>query len=223
MRHVQRSSINKLAPILSALGPDLRIENAQQGEIIYHQGDVANYLFVLLTGQLRFYATALNGKEATVSIVSAVDIFGEKALEQDSTRSVSAIAISPVELVRIDSETACRLVNNHAPTRIYLLSRLISRIAAYEETLINCLVDNSERRLVRALLLLSGSDLNPRVTNSIQGVSQSVLAEMVGTTRPRVNQFMSKFRRLGLIEYDGNKLYIKPQIVSVLTKDPDQR
>jgi CRP-like cAMP-binding protein len=185
------------------------------GEFIFRQGDVADALFLIIRGRVRLSVTAPNGKEATVTLLGPEELFGEQSLSERRRRSVSARAGSDTEVTRIMAATICSLVEQDRQVAKFILARLAARLDRYEEFLVHHIVSNSERRLARVLLQLAryeGKSAKPKV---IEDVSQELLAEMVGTTRSRINGFMTKFRRLGYVAYSGNRISVHPSLIRV--------
>jgi CRP-like cAMP-binding protein len=155
-----------------------------------------------------------SGKEAVVALLDGGDFFGEGCLAGQNRRMATATAMTPVTVVAVQKDEMAGRLHESPGFSDRFLSHMLARNIRIEEDLIDQLFNSSEKRLARALLLLAryGGEHSERV---IPKVSQEVLAEMVGTTRSRVNFFMNKFRKLGLIEYNG-ELRINSSLLSVV-------
>jgi CRP-like cAMP-binding protein len=201
--------------LANAKGPGVAQIVFRRGEFIFRQGDAADALFLLLRGRVRLSVTAPNGKEATVALLSPEELFGEQCLLERQTRSVSARAGSDTAVTKILAATVTSWLEEDRQLAKFVLERMAARLARYEESLVHHIVSNSERRLARVLLQLAryqGKSTKPKV---IEDVSQELLAEMVGTTRSRINGFMTKFRRLGYVAYSGNRIVVHPSLIRV--------
>jgi len=202
---------------LKVEGPGRTRNTLRRGEFVFRQGEAADAIFLIIRGGIRLSVTAPNGKDATVALLGPEEWFGEQCLSERKLRTVSARAVSETEVVKIMAATISPLLEQDGQLAKFLLTRMVARLARYEESLVQHIVSNSERRLARILLQLAkyeGKSAKPKV---IQDVSQELLAEMVGTTRSRVNGFMTKFRRLGYIEYSGNKILVHPLLTKVFS------
>jgi CRP-like cAMP-binding protein len=157
------------------------------------------------------------GKEAVVAMLGPGDFFGEGALTGQALRMGTATAVMPSTVLRIQKAAMAQLLRNEAEFSSVFISYMLTRNMRIEADLIDQLFNTSEKRLARTLILLSryGHADAPR---TIPKISQETLAEMVGATRSRVNFFMNKFRKLGLIEYNGH-LKINPSLLSVVLHD----
>jgi CRP-like cAMP-binding protein len=160
------------------------------------------------------------GKEAIVAIRGPDEFCGEGALTGKPLRLATTITMSPCEIIRLEKNTIVRLLHQDQEFADYFLDHLLTRTSRVEEDLADQLFSSSEMRLARALLLLAnfGNDLGPEPIPV--KVNQETLAALIGTTRPRVNVFMNKFRKLGLIKYNG-KLEVKKALLNfVLNERP---
>jgi CRP-like cAMP-binding protein len=191
-----------LAKFLSTKGRGRKLVSFHKKQTIFAQGDRSDAVFYIRRGRIRLTVVAENGKEATIAILGEGDYFGEGCLTKQPRRICFASAMSDSSMMRITKQTmldALRREHNFSNT---FLSYLLRRNIRYEEDLVDQLFNSSEKRLARILLLLShfddkrGSDIAPKI-------SQETLAQMIGTTRSRVNFFMNRFRKLGLIDYNG--------------------
>ncbi len=198
-------------------GPGRKLLRVQRGEIIFRQGDPADSIYFIVAGRVRLSVTDLNGKQATLGLLGPNDLFGQQCLMFGrKTRLMTAQAAAASELVKVQLETISRLLERDSGVAKFVLRDTVVRLVGYEEALVHQIINNSERRLARVLLRLAkydGTKLRPKV---IEGISQEVLAEIVGASRPKINGFMNKFRHLGHIEYSSNRIVVRPSLVSIL-------
>jgi CRP/FNR family cyclic AMP-dependent transcriptional regulator len=179
------------------------LSHYKENQIIYAQGDTADSVYYIHTGKVKVTVISKLGKEAIVAIRGPDEFCGEGALTGKPLRLATVTTMSTCEIIRLEPETIVRLLHENQEFADYFLEHLLTRAARVEADLVDQLFSSSEMRLARALLLLAnyGNDLGqePIPVN----VNQDTLAAMIGTTRPRVNFFMNKFRKLGLIKYNG--------------------
>lgn len=189
-----------------------------RGSTIFSQGDRAAHVLYIQDGAVRLSVLSQTGKEAVVGILGPGDFFGEGCLAGQSVRMGTAKAVASSTILSIEKAQMVRVLHDQPDLADRFLSHVLSRNIRIEEDLVDQLFNSSEKRLARALLLLAryGKDETPM--RDIPRLSQEVLAEMVGTTRSRVNFFMNKFRRLGFIEYNGG-IQIKKSLLSVVLHD----
>src|SRR6266403_1055692 len=170
------------------------------GQTIFSQGDLAETLMYIQSGRVKLSVTSKTDKEPIVAILGPGEFFGEVCLGSQHIRVRTATAIAPTVLRVIERNEMLRALRADQALSYAFLSYTLSRNIRLEEDLVDQVSQYSERRLARALLLLAGNG-NQRKRHSFAGISQGTLATMIGTTRSRVNVFMNKFRKLGLIKY----------------------
>jgi CRP/FNR family transcriptional regulator, cyclic AMP receptor protein len=187
-------------------------------QAIYTQGDPANHLFYLRKGGVKLSVVSSQGKEAVVALLGPGDLFGEGCITSQPLRMGTATTILPSSVLRIGKTEIATLLHKNRRFSDHFVSYLISHLSKVEEDLIDQLFNSSEKRLARALLLLSdyGKEGKPKAVSL--PVSQETLAEMIGTTRPRVSSFMNKFRKLGFIKYNGG-LQVNSSLLNVILHD----
>ncbi len=192
----------------------------EENQIVYSQGDFADCVLYIHSGKVKVTVVSRFGKEAVVAIRGPDEFCGEGALTGMPLRLSTVTTMSACEIVRLDKETLIRLLHQNAEFADYFLTHLLTRTARVEADLVDQLFNSSEMRLARALLLLSnyGNDLVPEPLPV--RVNQETLAALIGTTRPRVNFFMNKFRKLGLIKYNGRLEVQKALLNFVLNERP---
>jgi CRP-like cAMP-binding protein len=185
---------------------------------IFAQGDAADSVFYIQKGKVKLIVVAQSGKEATIGILNKGDFFGEGCLTGQPSRMCSAVAITDCEVMRIDKKSMMDVIHRERAFSDMFVAYLLTRNIRYQEDLVDQLFNSSEKRLARILLLLAhfGKDGKPEV--AIPKISQETLAEMVGTTRGRVSFFMNRFRRLGLIRYNG-ELEVHSSLLNVVLHD----
>jgi CRP-like cAMP-binding protein len=203
---------------LDSAGVSRRIVRIKPQTSVFAQGAQANGIFYLQTGGVKLSVLSAAGKEAVVAMLGPGDFFGEGALAGQPVRMSTATAVEPSTLLRIPKREMVRLLHTHPKFSDRFIAHMLARNIRIEEDLVDQLFNSSERRLARMLLLLAryGQDDAPK--RPLPKLSQETLAEMVGTTRSRVNFFMNKFRRMGFIEYNGG-LKINASLLSILLHD----
>jgi CRP/FNR family cyclic AMP-dependent transcriptional regulator len=183
--------------------------------VIYAQGDPANSILYLQKGGVKLSVVSSTGKEAVVGVLGPGDFFGEGCLAGQSVRMGTATAIVPTTVLRVDKKRMLRLLHEQHGMSDLFISYILEKNIRIEEDLVDQLFNSSEKRLARTLLLLARYGKPDKPQRVLPKLSQEVLAEMVGTTRSRVNFFMNKFRKLGFIEYNGG-LQVNSSLLSVV-------
>ena len=188
---------------------------------IYRQGDPADSVFFLRRGKVKHAVTSKQGKEAIVALLGAGDFFGEGSLAGRPLRIGTATAMTDCTLVKIEKPLMARMLHEQHDISEVFVTHLLSRSLRFEEDLIDQLFNSSEKRLARALLLLSRFGKEGHSESVLPRVNQEHLAQMVGTTRSRVSHFMNKFRNLGFVDYDGaaGGLRVHSGLLSVVLHD----
>lgn len=179
-----------------------RIESFATGGTIFSQGDTAETLMYIQRGRVKLSVASKTDKEPIVAILGPGEFLGEECLGNQNIRRRTATALAPTVLQAIERDEMIRALHADHALSYCFLSYLLSRKIRLEEDLIDQVSQGCERRLARALLLLSGNG-RERKLHGFDGITQGTLALMIGTTRPRINMFMSKFRMLGFIQYRG--------------------
>jgi CRP/FNR family cyclic AMP-dependent transcriptional regulator len=190
----------------------VQLRRSQQA---YAQGDPATSVMYIQEGKVKLSVVNDFGKEAIVAILGPGDFFGEGCLAGQSVRMGTATALIPTTVSVIQKNDMMRAIHSERTFPDRFMSHLLSRRLRTEEDLIDHLFNSSEKRLARALLLLTGYGKQEPPQKALPKISQEMLAEMVGTTRPRINLFMNKFRKLGYVRYEDG-LHINPSLLNVL-------
>jgi len=186
--------------------------------VIFSQGDPATDVMYIQDGEVKLSVLSKTGREAVIAMLGPGDFFGEGCLAGQPMRMGTATAAAASTILTIDKTEMVRVLHDEPELSDRFLSHVLTRNIRIEEDLVDQLFNSSEKRLARALLLLARYGRDDTPVRSIPALSQEVLAEMVGTTRSRVNFFMNKFRRLGFIEYNGG-ITIKKSLLSVVLHD----
>jgi CRP-like cAMP-binding protein len=168
---------------------------------IFMQGAPAEAVYFLLQGKVEITVMSRDGKEAIVATLGAGEFFGEGCLTGQLVCMDTAVAIGECTLVSIEKSMMARLLHDEPALAHLFIAHLLSRIVRYEADLVDQMFNSGEKRLARMLLLLSHFGKDSRSEGVVAGINQEHLAQMVGTTRSRINMFMNKFRRLGFISY----------------------
>jgi CRP/FNR family transcriptional regulator, cyclic AMP receptor protein len=203
---------------LDSAGVSRRVVEYRRSQKIYSQGDPATSVMYIQKGGVKLSVVNEVGKEAVLAILGPGDFFGEGGLAGQSVRMGTATAITPMSLLVIERNEMIRVLHAEHAFSDRFVSYMLSRNVRIEEDLIDQLFNSSEKRLARTLLLLARYGKEPQPLKMLPTVSQEMLAEMIGTTRSRVNFFMNKFRKLGFIHYNGG-LQINTSLLSVVLHD----
>ena len=200
---------------LDSAGVARRVKAFKIAEIVYTQGDAAKSVLYLQEGGVKLSVVSEVGKEAVVAILGPGDFFGEGCLAGQSVRMGTATAITPSTVLVIEKSAMFKVLHEQHDLSDRFITFMLARNIRIEEDLIDQLFNSSEKRLARTLLLLARYGKEDEPHGLVPKVSQETLAEMVGTTRSRVNFFMNKFRKLGFIKYNGG-LQINTSLLSVV-------
>jgi CRP-like cAMP-binding protein len=187
---------------------------------IFVQGDPASSVLWVEKGVVRLSVLSHAGKEVVVALVEAGHFFGEGCLAGQSHRMATATAMTPCTVLAVERDEMMRRIHAEPAFADHFLAHMLTRNIRIEEDLVDQLLNSTEKRLARALLLLAHYG-QPTTHRELPRVSQEVLAEMVGTTRSRVNFFMTKFRRLGFIEYQAGTdgITVRNSLLGVVLRD----
>ena len=223
------AAIAKLKPtfnaqaFLDSAGIARKITEFQKGETIYSQGDPAKTVLYIQTGAVKLSVVSENGKEAVVATLKPGNFFGEGCLAGQLLRIGTATANAVCTILLIEKTEMIRVLHEEHELADRFLSYVLSRNIRIEEDLIDQLFNSSEKRLARTLLLLARYGKENQPQKVLAKVSQESLAQMIGTTRSRVNFFMNKFRKLGFIEYGDTEnnggLHVNSSLLSVVLHD----
>jgi len=194
------------------------VANYRKNEIVFSQGDPADAVFYVREGKIKLAVKSKQGKQAVVAILGGGEFFGEGCLNGQSLRLATARAMAESEVMRITKTEMVRVLHAEPAFAEMFIAHLLIRNSRIEEDLVDQLFNSSEKRLARTLLSLAnfGKDDAPQPVTA--KISQETLADIIGTTRPRVSFFMNRFRKLGFIDYNGD-LKINSSLLSVVLRD----
>ena len=207
-----------LHTFLESAGVSRRVVRFARDGRIFAQGAPATSVFYIRSGGVKLSVLSTAGKEAVVAMLGPGDFFGEGCLAGQPRRIGNATALGPTAVVRIGKDEMVRTLHQQPTLSDRFIAHMLARNIRIEEDLVDQLFNSSEKRLARTLLLLARYGEGAAPTRVLPKLSQETLAEMVGTTRSRVNFFMNKFRKLGFIEYNGG-LKINDALLSVVLHD----
>ena len=191
-----------------------------RGETIFSQGDACKDVMYIQAGGVKLSVLSKSGKEAVVAMLGPGDFFGEGCLAGQRVRMGSATAITPSTILLVRKEQMVGLLHKQRDMSDRFIAHMLARNVRIEEDLIDQLFNSSEKRLARTLLLLARYGQPHKPIRVVPQISQETLAEMVGTTRSRVNFFLNKFKKLGFIEYNGQlPITINSSLLSVVLHD----
>lgn len=200
---------------LDSAGVSRKAKDYRAGDTIFSQGEPAKSVMYVQAGGIKLSVTSKGGKQAVVAILGPGDFFGEGALAGQTVRMGKATAVSRSSVLVIDKAEMLKTLHEQHELSDRFIAFMLARNVRIEEDLIDQLFNSSEKRLARTLLLLARYGKEDQPHGVLPKVSQEMLAEMIGTTRGRVNFFMNKFRKLGFIKYNGG-LQINTSLLSVV-------
>jgi CRP/FNR family transcriptional regulator, cyclic AMP receptor protein len=209
------SPVFDVQQFLDSAGLGRKVAKFRGKETVFSQGDPAKNVLYIQEGGVKLTVVNTAGKEAVVAILGPGDFCGESCLADQSVCMVTATAIAPTTVLVIEKDAMIRVLHKEHAFSDQFIAYMLARNIRVEENLIDQLFNSSEKRLARTLLLLAryGTPGHPRKV--VPKVSQEMLAEMIGTTRARVNFFMNKFRKLGFIRYNG-EIHINDTLLNVV-------
>jgi len=207
-----------LETFLSGMDGGRTISKYRKDEAVFAQGDPANAVFYIRKGECKVTVVSEQGKEAVVAIHSKGDFFGEGCLNGHRRRLATVTAITASEIMRLEKATMVQVLHDQPKFSELFISYLVARNVRVEADLVDQLFNSSEKRLARLLLLMANFGKEGRPEPVLAKISQTTLAEMIGTTRSRVSFFMNKFRKLGFIDYNGD-LQVHNSLLNVILHD----
>ncbi len=188
-------------------------------DTIFVQGAPADSVLFLLRGKVKLAVTSYEGKEAIVGTLGSGEFFGEGCLAGQPLRMATAISEGDCTLVKVEKPIMARMLHEEQGLAEMFVTHLLSRNIRYEADLVDQLFNSGEKRLARILLLLSHFGKESTTETVVPGINQEILAQMVGTTRSRINFFMNKFRKLGFIDYNTREMTVHTGLRSVVLND----
>ena len=194
------------------------ISTFAKDDVVFQQGSPADSVYYVRRGAIKVVVTSTQGREAVIAILKPGEFFGEGCLIGQPLRLATATAVARSDVMRLAKAAMIRVLHDEPAFGEYFMAHLLTRNSRVEEDLVDQLFNSSEKRLARTLLLLSNLGKEGASQEISPKISQETLAEIIGTTRPRVNAFMNKFRKLGFIEYNGS-LKVHNSLLSVVLHD----
>jgi CRP/FNR family transcriptional regulator, cyclic AMP receptor protein len=198
-----KSPVFNVERFLDSAGVGRKINKFQANETLFTQGSPANSVMYLQEGGVKLTVVNESGKEAVVAILGPGDFLGEGCLAGELLCMATAMAIGPTTVLTIEKDEMTRALHGEHEFSDRFIAYMLARNLRVQQDLIDQLFNSSEKRLARTLLLLARYGAPGQPEKTLPKISQETLAEMIGTTRSRVNFFMNKFRKLGFIEYNG--------------------
>ena len=206
--------------LLAGIARGRTVVDCEANHAIYRQGEPADAVYFLLEGKGKLAVSSHDGKEAIVATLGPGEFFGEGCLAAQTVRTGSAVSGSQCTLARVEKAVMTRLLHEEPGLAEIFIAHLLTRIVRGEADLVDQIFNSSEKRLARMLLLLSHFGRDSTTETVVDGVNQEHLAQMVGTTRSRINFFMNKFRKLGYIDYTSDAgLAVHRGLLRVLKRD----
>ena len=203
---------------LRSAGTGKTIATYRAADVIFSQGDPSDSVLYIQEGAVKLSVLSHRGKEAVVGLLGPGDFFGERALTGHPVRLEAATAVAATTVLVIPKQQMVRLLHDQHALSDRFIAHMLARNIRIEEDLVDQLFNSSEKRLARTLLLLARYGKPEQTYRVLPRISQETLAEMIGTTRSRVNFFMNKFKKLGFIEYNGS-LKVNQSLLTVILHD----
>jgi len=203
---------------LDSAGVARKMKQFKRAEIIFSQGAAAESVMYIQDGGVKITAVSASGKEAIIAILGPGEFFGEGCLAGQTVRMGNATAVAPSTVLVIDKSEMQRVLHEQHALSDLFINFVLTRNIRVEEDLVDQLFNSTEKRLARTLLLLARYGKQDQPQRVLPKVSQETLAEMIGTTRTRVNLFMNKFRKMGFIKYNG-MIEVNTSLLSVVLHD----
>ena len=203
---------------LESAGLGRRVVSYGRKKVIFTQGDPCDSVLYLRSGRIQLSVVSHSGKEAVIATLEPGEFLGEGALAAQPVRLETATATMETTVLVIPKQRMVRLLHSHNALSDRFIAHMLARNSRLEADLVDQLFNSSEKRLARALLLIARYGQGDKSLGKVPKISQETLAEMVGTTRSRVNFFMNKFKKLGFIEYNGG-LKVNSALLTVVVHD----
>jgi CRP/FNR family cyclic AMP-dependent transcriptional regulator len=206
---------------LSKVNGERTVVEHRKNQIVYRQGDPADAVFYMQTGKAKVTVVSEQGKEAVVAVLGAGDFFGEGCLAGQLLRLATVATLTECAITRMPKTEIVSIIHTEPTFAELFISHLLTRNSRVEADLVDQLFNSSEKRLARTLLLLANFGKAGGPEPVLAKISQETLADMIGTTRSRVSFFMNKFRKLGLIDYNGQIEVHRSLLNLVLHEQPE--
>lgn len=220
MANKRRKSFNPQS-FLTEIGEGRTIDKYRKGQVVFSQGDRAGEVFYIIKGRVKVTVVSERGKERIIAINEANDLFGHRCLIGQSQRIATVTAMTECAIMRIQKAAIIRAIHQDPTFAEIFITHLVERFIRIEADLVDQLFNSSEKRLARLLLLLADCEQEGPPEPVPVRISQEVLAEKIGTTRARVSTFMSKFKKLGLIDCKGG-VHVHSSLLNLFLHDQPQ-
>ena len=207
-----------LQSFLAKVGEGASIGTYREDQVVFSQGDPADAVFYIESGKVKLTVISKQGKEAVVAMLGTNEFFGEGCLAGQTRRIATVTTMTESVIVRLEKPAIVRVIHQEPAFSEMFIAHLLARAIRVEADLVDQLFNSSEKRLARLLLLLANFGKEEKPEPVLAKISQETLAEMIGTTRSRVSFFMNKFRKLGLIEYNGH-IEVRSSLLNVVLHD----
>ena len=217
MRSTRGSKFDAQA-FLDSAGVNRKVVEYHRGDVVFAQGDPGDHVFYIQQGAVKLSVLSKAGRQAVVAMLGPGEFFGEGCLAGQPIRMASATVTMSSTILVVDREQMRRLLHEEHALSDRFIAHMLARNIRVEQDLIDQLFNSSEKRLARTLLLLARYGQPNRPVRAVPPISQETLAEMIGTTRSRVNFFMKKFQRLGFIDYSSG-LKVNNSLLTVVLHD----
>jgi CRP/FNR family cyclic AMP-dependent transcriptional regulator len=217
-KSIKSARVFDAATFFDTVGRGRVISNFPKQEIIFAQGDEADAVFYIKKGKVEVSVTSAQGKEAVVAILGMDEFLGEGCMIGQPRRLATARAVTECVAMRVDRSEITKIVRDEPAFSQMFITHILAKNARVEEDLVDQLFNSTEKRLARVLLMLANFGKEGRPEPILAEVKQDKLAEMVGTSRARVNHVMNRFLDLGFIDYNG-RLEIHSSLLSVMLKE----
>ncbi len=206
---------------LAKVGEGRTIGKYRKDQTVFAQGDTADAVFYIQKGRVKVTVVSEQGKEAVVAILQPNEFFGEACLAGQAQRIATVATLTDCVIVRLEKAAIVQVIHREPAFSQLFIAHLLGRTMRVEADLVDQLFNSSEKRLARLLLLLANFGKNGKPEPIHGKISQEMLAEMIGTTRSRVSFFMNKFRKLGLIKYNGS-IEVHSSLLNMVLRDQPQ-
>ena len=206
---------------LAKVGEGRRIDRFGKDQIVFSQGDPADAVFYIQKGKAKVTVVSEQGKEAVVAIFGTNEFFGEGCLAGQGQRISTVTTMTDAVIMRLEKVAIVDVIHREPAFSEMFIAHLLGRTIRVKADLVDQLFNSSEKRLARLLLLLANFGKEGKPEPVIAKISQETLAEMIGTTRSRVSYFMNKFRKLGLIDYNGG-IHVHSSLLNVVLHEQPQ-
>jgi CRP-like cAMP-binding protein len=213
---IKRQPLFDPKTFLAQIGEGRSIVEYHKGQLVFSQGESANAVFFIQTGKVKVTVVSEHGKEAIIALLGPDEFLGEACLIGCGQRIATAAAMTDSTIMRLERAAVLDAIHREPAFSEVFIAYLLGRTVRVEADLIDHLFNSSEKRLARLLLVLANFGQESKPQPILAKMSQDMLAEMIGTNRPRVNMFMNKFRKLGFIEYKGDHIEVHGSLLSAI-------